>query len=59
MTELTQGQIEAIEIVRLWWIRVGDPQPTIGRDGAIMIECFYESGHSMWVIIERGGHIHS
>jgi hypothetical protein len=57
--ELTQAQKDAVERIRGNWASIGEPQPTIGCDGATAVQCFYSSGHSMWVCIEKDGHSHS
>lgn len=56
---LSIAQAEAIERIKPRWTRVGDPQPTIGCNGAVVVQCFYSEGGSMWIIIETDGYTHS
>lgn len=58
-TILTQAQKDAIERIRPNWTRIGEPQPIIGCNGAVAVQCFYSTGHSIWVCIETDGYAHS
>lgn len=56
---LTDKQKEAIERIRPRWHKLGEPQATCCMDNAVVVQCFYESGASMWVAIETDGYTHS
>jgi len=54
---LNEVQTKAYNRVKERWAKVSKPRLTFG--GVAMVECFYSSGHSMWVGIEQDGHTHS
>ena len=56
---MTDAQKESVKVLKQRWARIGKPIPIVAGDGAVAVECFYESGHSMYVAIETDGHRHS
>tara|TARA_B100001094_G_C17574266_1_gene504290 strand:+ start:223 stop:417 length:195 start_codon:yes stop_codon:yes gene_type:complete len=56
---ITKEQKDSIEHLKGKWSRIGEPQPMLCGDGAVVVECFYESGASMYIAIEKDGHRHS
>lgn len=56
---MTDAQKESVKVLKQRWKRIGKPFPMLFGDGAVVVECFYESGHSMYVAIETDGHRHS
>lgn len=57
--KLTEAQKKSLAVLKERWVRVGKPQLELNGGGAVLVQCFYRSGHSMWVGIEPDGYRHS
>ena len=58
-TKLTKEQLESLAVLKERWHKISEPTPEFFGNGAVMVECFYHTGHSMWVGIEPDGYRHS
>jgi len=58
-TKLTKEQLASLAVLKERWHKISEPTPEFSGNGAVMVECFYRTGHSMWVGIEPDGYRHS
>ena len=54
----TEAQRAALERVRERYTRIGTPQREV-CGSAILVQCFYADGGSIWLGIEPDGYTHS
>jgi hypothetical protein len=58
-TKLTKEQLESLAVLRERWHKISEPTPEFFGNGAVLVECFYSGGGSMWIGIEPDGYRHS